>query len=105
MVFLLDVPHEIRKAAWMFTVRHRVRPPQSRFRPVAQPWQQCGPAALPCNGTFYTEDMGTPDLNATRERSDLWPIIWTAGGSCWLVIAVLGLLYILALQRHDAAER
>jgi hypothetical protein len=37
--------------------------------------------------------MESPDLNAMRRRSDLWPIIWTAGGGCWLVIAVLGLLW------------
>jgi two-component system LytT family sensor kinase len=39
--------------------------------------------------------MGTPDLGAPRERGDLWPIIWTAGGGCWLVTAVLGLLWSL----------
>lgn len=37
--------------------------------------------------------MKTPELNSARERSDLWPIIWTAGGGCWLVIAALGLLW------------
>jgi two-component system, LytTR family, sensor kinase len=45
-----------------------------------------------CRGTFYTDRMGTPDTNV-RERSDLWPIIWTAGGGSWLVIAILGLLW------------
>jgi hypothetical protein len=28
-----------------------------------------------------------------RERDELWPIIWTAGGSCWLIISILGLLW------------
>jgi hypothetical protein len=46
-----------------------------------------------CDATFYTEGMATADPLDKRERSDLWPIIWTAGGSCWLVIAVLGLLW------------
>ena len=30
---------------------------------------------------------------AARPNAELWPIIWTAGGLCWLAIAILGLLW------------
>ena len=33
-----------------------------------------------------------------RERDELWPIIWTAGGICWLTIAILGLLWAWPLS-------
>jgi hypothetical protein len=32
------------------------------------------------------------------EHGELWSIIWTAGGSCWLVIAILGLLWAWPLS-------
>jgi two-component system LytT family sensor kinase len=48
--------------------------------------------------TFYTDCMSS--LYAAPKRIDpeepadsLWPIIWTAGGLCWLSIAILGLLW------------
>ena len=44
-------------------------------------------------GTFYTASMGSFGREEKHERSDLWPIIWMAGGGCWLVIAALGLLW------------
>jgi hypothetical protein len=32
-----------------------------------------------------------PELK--RERTELWPIIWTAGGFCWLAVTILSLLW------------
>jgi hypothetical protein len=33
-----------------------------------------------------------------REHDELWPVIWTAGGICWLTIAILGLLWAWPLS-------
>jgi hypothetical protein len=30
---------------------------------------------------------------ATKSQSELWTIIWTAGGLCWLCVAVIGILW------------
>jgi hypothetical protein len=66
----------------------------ARSRLVESRWFRCAHRQLahPA-GTFYTERMESPALNVPRERRDLWPIIWAAGGGCWLIIAVLGLLW------------
>jgi two-component system LytT family sensor kinase len=44
-------------------------------------------------GNSYTGSMESSGRDDEGDRSDLWPIIWTAGGGCWFVIAVLALLW------------
>ena len=39
------------------------------------------------------QDIGLQPGDRTGTRDELWPIIWTAGGLCWLAIAILGLLW------------
>jgi two-component system LytT family sensor kinase len=44
------------------------------------------------------DSPGRPTRVLERERDELWPIIWTAGGICWLAIAILGLLWAWPLS-------
>jgi Histidine kinase len=49
-------------------------------------------------GTQPQDFFSRPALGVERERDELWPIIWTAGGICWLTIAILGLLWAWPLS-------
>src|SRR4029077_16236723 len=42
--------------------------------------------------------MTTSDSAVERTGAALWPIIWTAGGLCWLAIATLSLLWAWPLS-------
>lgn len=44
-------------------------------------------------GTQPQDFFSRPALAVERKRDEMWPIIWTAGGICWLTIAILGLLW------------
>jgi hypothetical protein len=48
--------------------------------------------------TFYTAVMTASDPAVEPKGAELWPIIWTAGGLCWLAIAILGLLWAWPLS-------